>query len=586
MKIELAPGTVCVASGRVVEIDGPDSLTHVRARDMADGRVRSYAITDLQPMTKGASAADASFVPEIEWKRATALAKDLRPWMEQGLPEVEAKKLARRHGISVRQIRRARARYLRDPRSSSLVREKRGRKPGGSYIAPAVDRVIQHAIDKFYLRKERPTASYVVERAQSLCRRLALPEPSRKAVEMRIAARSAPDVSKARLGSHLAKQKWEPRPGQLKVNRPLELIQIDHTPVDVLVLTDDRKSVLGRPWLSVAIDVATRCIVGVYLSMDAPSSVSVSLCIEHACLPKKEGEGAWVMYGLPMRVLVDNGKDLRSFALQRGCEEHGIELDWRPVKKPHYGGHIERLIGTLMKIAHLVPGTTFSNVKERADYDSEKEARFTLDELHRWLVEKICRYYHVKRHRHLGVSPLVAWEEAHKDAAGQIHLPPLIARPLEFRMAFLPYVTRLVRRTGIELGNSRYWDDDLRPLLNQDAIVRYDPRSRGQVWVKRSDGVLVTANAIAGVAAQDLSALRRMDEATKARMNQELDKGLDTCDAIEAQARLETERARRRQQRAAAKQSAVADAPRLPSLPVPAMTNPARLAALTVEEWT
>jgi len=589
MKNELAPGTVWVANGRVVEIDGPDSLTHVRARDMADGRVRSYAVSELQPVVKSVPAADPSFVPEAEWKRATALAKDLRPWAEKELPEGEAQRLAHRHGISIRQIRRARARYVRDPRTSSIVREKCGRKPGGSYIAPAVDRVIQHTIDKFYLRKERPTRSYVVVRAQSLCRRLALPEPSRKAVETRVAARSAPDVSKARLGSRLAKQTWEPRPGQLKVGRPLELIQIDHTPVDVLVLTDDRKSVLGRPWLSVAIDVATRCVVGMYLSMDAPSSVSVSLCIEHACLPKKEGEGAWIMYGLPERILVDNGKDLRSFALQRGCEEHGIQIDWRPVRTPHYGGHIERLIGTLMKIAHLVPGTTFSNVKERAHYDSEKEARFTLEELRRWLVEKICRYYHVRRHRHLGVSPLVAWEEGHKDAEGQIHPPALIARPLEFRMSFLPYETRRVRRTGIELSNSRYWDDDLRPLLNKDTIVRYDPRNRGQVWVRRPDGVLVTALAIAGVAAQDLSALRRMDEATKARMNQELDKGLETCDAIEAQARLETDRARRRQQRVAAKQPAETDidsVPTTPAIPVPVAANTARPTILTVEEWT
>ena len=87
--------------------------------------------------------------------------------------------------------------------------------------------------------------------------------------------------SKAQLGSKRAKQIWEPRPGRLKVDRPLELIQIDHTPVDVLVLTDDRQTILGRPWLTVAIDVATRCVLGIYLSMDAPSAVSVSLCIEH-----------------------------------------------------------------------------------------------------------------------------------------------------------------------------------------------------------------------------------------------------------------------------------------------------------------
>jgi len=591
MKNEFTPGKICVANGRVVEIDGYDSLTHVRARDMADGHVRSYPITQLTPLTKTPSAADSSFVPEAEWQRATALAKDLQPSVATGLTDDEACKLAARHGISVRQVRRARARYIKDPRTSSLIRQKRGRRPGGSYVAPGVDRVIQHAIDKYFLQREPAPASYVAERARSLCRRLALPEPSRKAVEARIATRSAPDVSKAQLGTKRTKQIWEPRPGQLKVQRPLELIQIDHTPVDVLVLTDDRLAVRGRPWLTVAIDVATRCVLGMYLTMDAPSSVSVSLCIEHACLPKEEG-AMWPMYGLPERILVDNGKDFRSMALQRGCEEHGIQLEWRPVRTPHYGAHIERLIGTLMKIAHLVPGTTFSNVKERADYDSESKARFTLDELQRWLVEKICRYYHVRRHRSLGVSPLVAWEEGHTDAEGRIRPPAVIPYPMEFRMSFLPYVTRLVRRTGIEFDNSRYWDDGLRPLLNQKegVIVRHDPRRKGQVWVRRPDGVLVTANAIAGVAANDLSALRRMDDETKARMSKEIDKGFDVCDAIEAQAHQETRQARRQQARTAAKQKpteAVAgDAIVTAMATIPPTTRTAQTPALAVEEWT
>jgi transposase InsO family protein len=56
----------------------------------------------------------------------------------------------------------------------------------------------------------------------------------------------------------------------------------------------------------------------------------------------------------------DNGKDFRSEPLRRGCREHNIELDYRPVATPHFGGHIKRLIGTMMGRIHL-PGTTFAN---------------------------------------------------------------------------------------------------------------------------------------------------------------------------------------------------------------------------------
>ena len=39
---------------------------------------------------------------------------------------------------------------------------------------------------------------------------------------------------------------------------------------------------------------------------------------------------------------------------------------WRPPGTPHFGGHIERLIGTQMGAVHLLPGTTFSNPPEPA----------------------------------------------------------------------------------------------------------------------------------------------------------------------------------------------------------------------------
>jgi putative transposase len=42
------------------------------------------------------------------------------------------------------------------------------------------------------------------------------------------------------------------------------------------------------------------------------------------------------------------------------------------------GGHIERYLGTLMRRIHGVPGTTMSNVKARAQYDSEKHAALSL----------------------------------------------------------------------------------------------------------------------------------------------------------------------------------------------------------------
>lgn len=591
MSLSLTPGTVCTANGRVIQIDGPDSLTHVRARDMATGAMISVAVAQIEALPKSAQSGGLEEIPEAEWKRCAALAKDLTPLNDRpAVTRGELEKIAKRHGLSVRQLQRIRATFMKDPRTSALARNPGGRPTGLNLLDPKVDAVIRHAITKHYMRREKPPKEYVVQRAQSMARRLKLQVPSRRAVLLRLGREIGWMSDRARKGTRAAKQKWEIRTGGLSVTKPLELIQIDHTPADVLVLSEDRLEVLGRPWVTVAIDVATRCVLGMYISMAAPSAVSVSLCIEHAVLPKPENEtdpGVWPMYGKPERILVDNGKDFRSMALQRGCEQHGIELTFRPVRTPHYGAHIERLIGTLMKIAHLLPGTTFSNVRERGDYDSAARARLTLPEFKDWMTQKICRFYHQRQHRSLGIPPAVAWERSLSSETGQFVPPPLIARPLDFRMDFLPYAIRKVRRTGIEFQASRYWHDDLASMLNADvdAMIRYDPRDPGQVWVRRPDGVLVTVPAIAGRAAGEATAKRALDEATRAKLDAAVDVGFEATDQIEANA----DRATRQARQKANSRNTASSEPGSSSSPadighLPALTSGKRV-VVPVEEW-
>lgn len=105
-----------------------------------------------------------------------------------------------------------------------------------------------------------------------------------------------------------------------------------------------------------AIDVFSRCIAGVHLSLEAPSATSVGLCLTHVAADKAPWlaalgvEGAhWPVMGKPRRIGVDNGPEFHSAAFARGCEQHGIAVDWRPPGRPHFGGIVERVISTLME---------------------------------------------------------------------------------------------------------------------------------------------------------------------------------------------------------------------------------------------
>ena len=103
------------------------------------------------------------------------------------------------------------------------------------------------------------------------------------------------------------------------------------------------------------------------VTLEAPSATSVGLCLAHMVTDKRAWlerlgvEAAWPMSGKPPRLYVDNAAEFHSEALRRGCEQHGIGLPYRPKGRPHYGGIVERVIGTMMQLVHELPGTTFSN---------------------------------------------------------------------------------------------------------------------------------------------------------------------------------------------------------------------------------
>lgn len=504
MLLELTPGKQCVFREHVVEIDGPLSSAVVAVRDVATGELLEAPVGDLRPLREQSPLLrdDARFVPRKKWERARLFAEAFAAIvMSDGpLDAAEASRLAKLARLSVRTVRRRFSRFRLGRRTSDLLPRTCGRREGSRLCSADLEEIISQCIETHYLNRQAPTIAYLAEQVGAECRKHQLKPPARSTLTRRIDTIAPYERERRRRGRVAAKQKYAPRPGYLKAEQPLEIVQIDHTRCDVmLVAEDDRKKVLGRPWLTVAIDVYSRCVVGFLVSFDPPSATAVALCLEHAVLPKdawlraRNFDAAWPMYGKPAVLLLDNGADFHSEALRRGCEEFGITLQYRPVKQPHYGAHVERLIGTLMQRVHLIPGTTFSNSKERGDYNSAKRAVMTLREFIGWLVDQVARWYHAKPHRGLGDrTPSQVWEAGWRKG-DVLTLPPVVASPIELRAAFLPVAWRKVQRTGLELWGLRYWHDALAPLIGSDerVCVRYDPRDIRYVLVREPGGQLL-----------------------------------------------------------------------------------------------
>jgi putative transposase len=77
-------------------------------------------------------------------------------------------------------------------------------------------------------------------------------------------------------------------------------------------------------------------------------------------------------------------------------------------------GSVERFFRTLNTgLIRNLPGTAFSNVQEKGDYESDKHACLTLDQLESGVVKWIVDGYHQTPHRSLDErTPSQVWASA------------------------------------------------------------------------------------------------------------------------------------------------------------------------------
>jgi putative transposase len=402
-----------------------------------------------------------------------------------------------------------------------------------------------------------------------------LPPPHLNTVRARIVQVSEKERLRRRGQGRQARDEYAPIHGAFaNAEWPLALVQIDHTPGDIILVDDVQRLPIGRPWITVAIDVFSRMVAGFYVSLDAPSALSAGLCLAHAILPKdtwlaKHGiETAWPVWGVMDVVHADNAKEFRGKMLQRACEQYSIDLHWRPVARPHFGGHIERLCGTLNHAIHTLPGTTFSTPQERGEYPAEQQAAMTLNEFEHWLAVRITQIYHQAQHAGIGMPPITKFEHGifgddHRPGRG---LPPLPTDPERLRLDFMPYLERTVQPYGVKLDNILYYHDVLKPWIRASEpgkahtkrtfVIRRDPRDISTVYFHDPELNQYFAIPYRRLDAPSMSLweLRTVRRKLKEEGEQAVDEtalfaGYERLRAIEAQAVNATAKARRQAQR-------------------------------------
>jgi len=392
------------------------------------------------------------------------------------------------------------AKFKEDHQTSSLVIGlERGNK-NKQRLHSDIEKIIFDTIEELYLTKERPIPARIVEEVQLRCFKADLTPPSRPTIYRRIDDVPAFVATEHRYSKKKAKQLFEPHKGTATTaTRPLEQIEIDHTPTDLTLVDPIDREVIDRAWITLAIDSYSRACLGFYLSFGAPSTLSTALCLTQAVLPKEQVlrehkiPGNWPMQGLPEKIFVDNGSDFHSAAFTRGCDQHGISVDYRPKGAPQFGAIVERFVKTLNHRSHDVPGTTFSNSQQRDEYDSQGRACMTLKELEGYLLEFIVNVYNQRLHHGIGMPPAAKFEQGFggKDPRSIIRRPRLPKNQKTFLIDFLPVMTRTIQRYGVRVDGINYYSDILGQILfdgdKRKFELRRDPRDISRLYLYHPD---------------------------------------------------------------------------------------------------
>jgi putative transposase len=375
---------------------------------------------------------------------------------------------------------------------SSLYPKKSGREISYKIIPIATEDIIRSAIAKVYQGKAASFAK-VWEEVQAQCTKLSISIPSKSTVTSRIKELGEQKLCRLKEGAEVANQRFGAKPGYLEMSYPLQKVQIDHTMVDCILVDEETRKPLFRPWLTLVLDVYTRVILGYYIAFHAPSTLSVACAITHAALPKKKylenlgcSHVTHPFFGVPEILHMDNAAEFRTVKLQKACSLHGITSEWRPLGKKHYGGHIERLIGTMMTSrVHFLPGATMSNIVVKGDYESENEAVLTIGEFTKWFAGEV-EIYNYKEHSALKCSPANKWSKAFD--AKLLRYQKIITDPFKFRLDFMPEERRRIRPIGVKLFNHAYWAPELRCHVGlRNVTIKYDPFMLCIIWAKIED---------------------------------------------------------------------------------------------------
>ena len=331
--------------------------------------------------------------------------------------------------------------------------------------------------------------------------------PSRRTVYRMFKRIEAYDLTTLKYGKNAADRRFRIFKNGPIVEHILQRVEVDHTPLDYFLIDDRYQLPLGRPTLTILIDVYSRFPIGYFISFSPPSVEAVVGALRHAILPKKAAKPAitgvvvehrWPCYGVMQELICDNGMEFLGTTLEAIALDLHIGLQFCPKRQPRFKGVIERFLKTVnYYFTHQMPGTSLARFTERGDYDPQKHAVLTLGEFTHLFEKWLLDVYAQTVHRGIGTTPWAKWHD------GLQRMTPQLPGTLEdLRTRIGKAEVRKLNQEGLFLMGIRYAGPELEPILRTCGSgtpirVVYDPSDLGSIlaWPPKAEHPLTIAAA-------------------------------------------------------------------------------------------
>lgn len=361
-----------------------------------------------------------------------------------------------------------------------------------------MERIISKCIRTVYLTRDRHTLQHTLDCIQRETKQLVLSgelEPHEAKISLATLTRRVREIDlfrriAAREGMARARMACRTAMGGAGAAYPLQRVEIDHTPLNWVVICDRTGLPLGRPLLTIAIDAFSGYVLGIYLSFYGPGVSSVSGVMRNAVIPKTDFvrgvalEHTWIAAGIPDLMIIDNGLEFHSGSFKLMAWDLACDLMYCRVRTPWLKPHVERFFGSLDYLT-LTRGRIRKRVANVMNLDPRKDAAIKFTDLVKGLIQYVVDVYPFDINERKLARPYDLMLEGMEDC------PP----------AFFPGDIHALRLTsalskeltlgpgGIELLGLPYGGPELLPMRKRHGerfrtLVKWDPDDMASIWIQ------------------------------------------------------------------------------------------------------